>query len=158
MHIIDRDYIHIHIENSHKKTHTKFQLKLLDINEDIIEIPEVSMSVMTTIPAVDFQRICRDMNNIGNNIEVIRSKNAFTIRCMGDFANQETVIESDESFEGEDIKGIYSLRYMNMFTKAVAMCSTVQILQEHDNRFLILKYHVANLGFLNFYLATKVEE
>jgi proliferating cell nuclear antigen len=37
------------------------------------------------------------------------------------------------------------------------MCSTVQILQEQENRFLVLKYNVANLGDLKFYLATKVE-
>ena len=38
------------------------------------------------------------------------------------------------------------------------MCATVQIMQEEQNRFLILKYNVANLGELKFYLATKVDE
>jgi proliferating cell nuclear antigen len=57
--------------------------------------------------------------------------------------------------ESECISGIYSLRYMNIFTKATGMCSTVQIMQEDKNRFLILKYNVANLGDLKFYLATK---
>ena len=47
---------------------------------------------------------------------------------------------------------------MNIFTKATGMCSTVQIMQEEQNRFLILKYNVANLGELKFYLATKVSE
>ena len=47
---------------------------------------------------------------------------------------------------------------MNIFTKATSMCSTVQIMQEEQNRFLILKYNVANLGELIFYLASKVPE
>ena len=47
---------------------------------------------------------------------------------------------------------------MNIFTKATSMCSTVQIMQEDQNRFLILKYNVANLGELKFYFATKVSE
>jgi proliferating cell nuclear antigen len=38
------------------------------------------------------------------------------------------------------------------------MCASVQIIQENGNRFLILKYNVANLGELKFYLATKVSE
>jgi hypothetical protein len=38
------------------------------------------------------------------------------------------------------------------------MCASVQIIQETGNRFLILKYNVANLGELKFYLATKVSE
>jgi proliferating cell nuclear antigen len=57
-----------------------------------------------------------------------------------------------------DIHGLYSLRYLNIFTKATSMASTVQILQEKENRFLILKYMVASLGDIKFYLATKIEE
>jgi len=30
-------------------------------------------------------------------------------------------------------------------------------MQENDNRFLVLKYNVANLGDLKFYLATKMD-
>ena len=76
--------------------------------------------------------------------------------CEGDFANQETNIECIE--ESVNITGSYSLRYMNIFTKATSMCANVQIMQEEQNRFLILKYNVANLGELKFYLATKVSE
>ena len=56
------------------------------------------------------------------------------------------------------INGLYSLKYLNIFTKATSMCASVQIIQEIGNRFLILKYNVANLGELKFYLATKVSE
>jgi len=62
----------------------------------------------------------------------------------GDFANQETSIECPE--ESPEIGGLYSLRYLNIFTKATSMCASVQIMQEEGNRFLILKYNVANLG------------
>ena len=156
--ITDRDYLHIKIENTNKKTSTKFQLKLLDINEDIIEAPVVKMSVITTLPSVDFQRICRDMNNIGSDVDIIRHQDKFIIRCQGDFANQETIIESNDEYNEDKLEGRYSLKYINMFTKATTMCSSVQIMQESDNRFLILRYHVANLGYMNFYLATKVDE
>jgi proliferating cell nuclear antigen len=56
------------------------------------------------------------------------------------------------------MSGLYSLRYLNIFTKATSMCASVQIMQEENNRFLILKYNIANLGELKFYLATKVNE
>ena len=38
------------------------------------------------------------------------------------------------------------------------MCSSVQLMQEPDSKFLILKYNVADLGDLKFYLASKVSE
>ena len=53
---------------SDNKTKTKFELKLLDINENIYEVPEIPMTVTTSISSVDFQRICRDMSNIGTDI------------------------------------------------------------------------------------------
>ena len=86
-------------------------------------------------------------------------KKQFIIECSGDFANQKTVIDCmDNTCQENLLSGLYSLKYMNIFTKATGMCSTVQILQEQENRFLVLKYNVANLGELKFYLATKVLE
>src|SRR5210317_609948 len=148
-----KEYMNIEIHSEQKKTCTKFALKLLDINENQIEVPEMNMTMNTPVPSVDFQRICRDMANIGEDIEITRDGTSFRLKCEGDFANQETDIQCTE--ESPKISGIYSLRYMNIFTKATNMCSTVQIMQEELNRFLILKYNVANLGELKFYLATK---
>jgi len=96
------------------------------------------------------------MSNIGSEIEIKRVGNQLRLRCEGDFANQETCIECPE--ESIEIKGTYSLKYMNIFTKATSMCTSVQIMQEEGNNFLILKYNVANLGEVKFYLATKVSE
>lgn len=158
MSIDNKEFIDILIHNDSKKSVTKFKLKLLDINEEQIELPEVEMSVVTTTQSTDFQRICRDMNNIATNVTIIRSHKLFTIKCEGDFANQDTTIEcSDDTCNTNTVSGIYSLKYLNIFTKATGMCSNVQILQEQENRFLVLKYNVANLGDLKFYLATKVD-
>ena len=158
MEISNKEFIDIKIQNESKKSLTKFQLKLLDINEDQIELPEIEMSVVTTMQSIDFQRICRDMNNIASEVKISRDNKKFMIKCDGDFANQETIIEcSDDTCDGNSVVGVYSLKYLNIFTKATGMCSTVQILQEQENRFLVLKYNVANLGELKFYLATKVE-
>jgi len=96
------------------------------------------------------------MSNIGSEIEITRVGKELRLRCEGDFANQETCIECPE--ESPEIKGLYSLKYLNIFTKATSMCASVQIMQEEGNRFLILKYNVANLGEVKFYLATKVSD
>lgn len=151
-----KEYMNIEIHSEYKKTSTKFALKLLDINENQIEVPEMDMTVNTPMGSVDFQRICRDMANIGDEIEISRGGKILRLVCKGDFADQETEIQCVD--ECPTMTGVYSLRYMNIFTKATSMCSTVQIMQEQQNRFLILKYNVANLGELKFYLATKVNE
>jgi len=154
--INSKEYMDIEITSEVKKTSTKFQLKLLDINENLIEVPDIMMSTITTLPSADFQRICRDMSNIGSEIQIKRENTLLHLSCNGDFANQETSIECPE--KSPNITGLYSLKYLNIFTKATSMCASVQIIQETGNRFLILKYNVANLGELKFYLATKVSE
>lgn len=159
MAVNSKEHIDISIQNESKKSNTKFQLKLLDINEEQIELPAIEMSVTTTMQSADFQRICRDMNNIATNVQITRTEKEFRIQCAGDFANQETVIEcNDDMGSGKNLSGTYSLKYLNIFTKATGMCSTVQIMQEDENRFLVLKYNVANLGELKFYLATKIDD
>ncbi len=154
--ITSKEHMNIEITSEVKRTTTKFQLKLLDINESRIEVPKVDMTTVTTLPSTDFQRLCRDMSNIGTDIEIRRSGTQLRLRCDGDFADQETSIECPE--KSPEITGLYSLKYLNIFTKATSMCASVQIIQETGNRFLILKYNVANLGELKFYLATKVSE
>lgn len=154
--INSKEHMNIEISSEAKKTNTKFQLKLLDINESRIEVPDVEMTTVTTLPSADFQRLCRDMSNIGTDIEIRRVGKEIKLKCEGDFASQETSIECPE--ESPEITGLYSLKYMNIFTKATSMCASMQVIQETGNRFLILKYNVANLGELKFYLATKVSE
>lgn len=152
-----KEYLHIEIASEAKRQTSKFDLKLLDINESRIEVPEIPIEniVSTTLPSADFQRLCRDMGNVGTDITITREANELRLQCEGDFANQETRIETVETTDHK-FNGAYSLRYLNIFTKATGMCSNVQLMQETGNRFLILKYNVANLGELKFYLATKV--
>lgn len=158
MEINDKEFLDIKFENTQKKTKTSFRMKLLDINEDIIEVPDVEMNVVTTMPSVDLQKICRDMSNIGEDVVIARNKKVLSISCNGDFAEQKTNIEcQDTDFDGH-VEGTYSLKYINLFTKATNMCSIVQIMQEESNRFLILKYNIASLGEIKFYIATRVSE
>lgn len=153
--ITSKEFMDIEVLSEAKKQRSNYQLKLLDIDENQIEVPDLKCACMTTMPSVDFQRICRDMGNIGSDIAIARYKNIMKLTCEGDFANQETSIETIENTD-ENVSGVYSLKYLNIFTKATGMCASVQLLQEAA--FLILQYNVANLGHLKFYLATKVNE
>ena len=82
-----RDIMAISIENSTKKSSTHFKLKLLDINDDILEVPDIHMNVVTTMPSIDFQKIARDMGNLSNEMSIIRDENRQERRCRGDFGD-----------------------------------------------------------------------
>jgi proliferating cell nuclear antigen len=156
MEITTNEYLDILIENPSRKTKTR--LKLLDIDENDIEEPQIKMDITTVLPSSEFQRICRDMRqlNENGNVTITRDNNKFKIAIEGDFANQETIIDCPQSQFKGNISALYDLGYLNTFTKASGICASVQIMQEFRNRFLILKYNVANLGELVFYLSSKV--
>ena len=159
MSIDDSYLLHIHIENAVKKSSTSFEFKLLDINDDMLSVPEIDMNVLTTIPSVDFQRVTRDMNNLAQDIRITRKKNTLELECEGGFANQKTILECVESGNDKALGNIFSLKYINMFTRATSLCSSVQLMQhECDSDMpIVFRYTVANLGELKFYLAPKVE-
>ena len=147
------------IENTAKKSRTTFSLKLLDINEDILDVPDISMDVLTTMPSIDFQRIARDMGNLASDMNIYRDGDTLEMSCEGDFANQKTVLSFPDSFP-KRIGATYNLRYINMFTKATGLCSSVQLMQDSsdENMPIVFRYGIANLGDVKFYLAPRVDE
>lgn len=145
----------ITVSNSTKKSTSKFSIKLLDLNEDFLELPETPDADIkeTMIPSIDFQKIIRDMSNIGSELLVKRVGNTVEFSCEGDFAEKQTIIEQVDDVGAEGATGTFSLKYLSMFTKATILCPIVQIIQNADETPIILKYTIANLGELKFYLA-----
>jgi proliferating cell nuclear antigen len=144
----------ITVSNETKKSTSKFSIRLLDLNEDLLEIPdyEDSQKNETVIPSIDFQKIVRDMSNIGSELVIRRFENSVEFSCEGDFAEKQTTIEQEDVVDQEMI-GNFSLKYLSMFTKATILCPLVQIIQESNEQPIIFKYTIANLGELRFYLA-----
>jgi proliferating cell nuclear antigen len=143
----------ISVQNDSKKSTSNFSVKLLDLNEDELEIPEITMRYQTSISSVDFQKLVRDMANIGSDMTITRTGNQIIFKSEGDFASQETNIEQTETVP-EDAQGLFKLKYLSMFTKGTILCSIVQILQnpEPDSP-IVFQYTIANLGDIKFYLA-----
>jgi proliferating cell nuclear antigen len=158
MSISGRDYMELIIENTAKKTFTNFKLKLLDINEDQLDLPDIQMDLVTTMASIDFQRYTRDMGNLSNEISIIRKGSLLELSCTGDFADQMTSLDCGGDFTGR-VGGVFSLKYINLFTKATNMCSSIQIMQDstNENMPIVFRYTIANLGDLKFYLAPRIE-
>ena len=91
----------------------------------------------TTMPSVDLQKICRDMSNIGEDVVIARKKDTLPSPVTGVLQSRRQTLSVKSQLR--HVEGTYSLKYINLFTKATNMCSIVQIMQEESNRFLILK-------------------
>ena len=155
--------LNIEIENSDKNSVTRFKLNLMDLNNKQIDIPKAEFESVITMPSVDFQKICRDMSNISEEIEIKSVGDQLIFSCKGQFAEQETSIGTSTgglSFLHNDqvlIQGIYSLNYLVLFSKCTNLCNSVEIYLKNDFP-LITKYNIASLGEIKLCLAPKFEE
>jgi proliferating cell nuclear antigen len=160
----DESTLGIKIENSEKNSITKYKLNLMDLHEDNISIPPAVFDSVITMPSVDFQKICRDMHNLSDNIEIRSLENQIIFSCKGHFASQETIIgetNSGLSFvknqnPEEIVQGIFALKHLILFSKCTNLCSSIELYLKNDYP-LIIKYAVASLGEIKLCLAPKCD-
>jgi proliferating cell nuclear antigen len=159
----DTCVLNIEIENSDKNAITKFKLNLMDLNDSKIEVPSPEFKSVITMPSIDFQKICRDMSNIAEEIEIKSVGKQLIFSCDGQFVHQETCIGTSNNgltFIHNDeniIQGIYSLKYLVLFSKCTNLCNSVELFLKNDYP-LITKYNIASLGEIKLCLAPKFEE
>ena len=154
----------IKIENSEKNTTTKYNLNLMDLHEENIQIPPAVFDSVITMPSVDFQKICRDMHNLADNLEIKSTENQLIFSCKGHFASQETSIgetNSGLSFvknenPDEIVQGIFALKHLVLFSKCTNLCNSSELYLKNDYP-LIIKYSVASLGDIKLCLAPKCD-
>jgi proliferating cell nuclear antigen len=152
------------INNIEKQSQTIFKLNLLDIADEDITIPPAKFETELTLPSADFQKIVRDMTNIGEAIEIKSSGSNLILSCEGDFADQQTILSetkdglafSVKSKPEEPIQGIFSLKYLLLFTKCTNLCNLLHIYIKNDYP-LIIRYDIANLGHIKLCLSPNVE-
>ena len=158
----DKNRLGIKIENGEKNSRTKYKLKLMDLPGEDIHIPDSEFESVLTMPSGDFQKICRDMDNIAYNMEIRSVGNQLIFRCKGEYADQETII--GETPKGmsylqncnpeEVIQGLFALKHLVLFTKCTNLCPSIELYLKNDYP-LIIKYDVGPLGSVKLCLAPK---
>jgi proliferating cell nuclear antigen len=154
----------IRMENSEKSTVTNYFLKLFDTDVEEIVIPTLNFTSIIHMPAVDLQKICRDMNALGEklDVEITSSGSDLIFKCVGDFADQETIISENNTSNmkvhksngatSEIVQGIFQLKHLVLFTKCTSLCPSIELYLKNDYP-LIVRYTVANLGEVKLVLA-----
>lgn len=86
------NHLGILIKNRERSLKNDIQLGLLDLNEPIVNVPEVVFDSVITMPCTDFQKYCRDLSLISENVQISSKGNAFLMESNGDFAKQKIMI------------------------------------------------------------------
>jgi len=150
------------IESPEKGEVSCYQLKLLELNPESYEIPQQEYHFITNMSSAGFQKICRNMRNIGaERMDIKRHKEQLIFRCEGEYASQETIktpgaqgsnLQFLKTMEGEMYAGTFMLEKLIEFTKCTSLGGTVTILMQNDLP-LIFIYPVGDIGDITLCLA-----
>lgn len=158
-------YLGLKFENGEIKQQKIQKLRLIEPENEELEIPDVKFSSVLNIPSGDFQKIVRDLNCISDKIEIrsISSNDGVELifKCSGSFAQAEirrsenegtmNIINSSTKVN-KIVQGEYSLKNLSYFIKCTNLCNDIEIYLE-NNLPLVVKYNVASLGEIKLCLA-----
>lgn len=152
----DEEKLGIKIENKEKKFSSISKIKLIDLNDENIDIPSTRFENIFQIQCNDFQKFIRDFKDSYDTVNIYTKNNGntFSIVAIGNETEQEIIIGENNDNLDRVFIGNYELRYLHMFCKASGMCPIVEILVK-ENHPLILIYSVADLGTIKLGLSPK---
>ena len=154
------DYLGLKFENGDIKQCKIQKLKLIEPDEEELQLPDVKFSSVINLPSIDFQKIIRDLSNISERLEIKSVGGDLIFKCQGPFAFAEICrSESDGIMEfihknNPDmvIQGEFSLKNLSYFIKCTNLCNSIEMYLENDLP-LVVKYSVASLGEIKLCLA-----
>lgn len=157
-------FLGLKFENGDIKQQKIQKLRLIEPDNEELDVPDVKFSSVLNLPSSDFQKIIRDLGCISDKIEIksiATSEGAELIfKCTGGFAHAEIRrAESDGGMEfiqkqdnSKIIQGEFSLKNLSYFIKCTNLCSQIEMYLE-NNLPLVVKYNVASLGEIKLCLA-----
>ncbi|PNX85517.1 proliferating cell nuclear antigen large form protein [Trifolium pratense] len=141
-----------------------FEMKLMDIDSEHLVIPEAEYDAIVRMPSAEFARICKDLSSIGDTVVISITREGVKFSTKGDIGSanivcrQNTTVDDATVIEmNESVALQFALRYMNSFTKATPLSNTVTISLSNE-RPVVVEYKIAEMGYVRFYLAPKIEE
>jgi len=66
---------------------SEYEIKLMDIDQETLGIPQTDYDVKITLSAAEFARICRDLQQLGESVRIEVSKEGVRFISEGDAAN-----------------------------------------------------------------------
>jgi len=164
----DADIVSFQCESGEEDRIADFDLKLMQIESEHMEIPEQHYKVSAKLPSAEFQKICRDLKEFGETMQVKASKEGITFSVQGDVGAGNVMLKPRESEKPEEkvtltvhepVTATFALRYLVNFAKAAPLCGAVELGLGPDAP-LLVKYDLEKTdnGYMQFYLAPKIDE
>merc|ERR1712118_636856 len=143
----------------------EFELKLMEIESEHMEIPEQQYKVVVKMPSAEFLKVCRDLKEFGETMQINASKEGIRFSVQGDLGSGNVMLKPRDADKPEEtvsltvhepVVATFALRYLNNFAKAAPLCGFVELGLGPDSP-LSVKFDLdkADNGHMQFYLAQR---
>lgn len=75
-------------------------MKLMDIDQEHLGIPDTQYDATITMSSAEFQRICRDLGALGESVKIEASKEGVRFSCEGEVGNGSVLLKQSAGREG----------------------------------------------------------
>lgn len=163
------DKLNIEFKNlkpTEKEFPKEFCLPLMEVESDLLEIPDVEYEVDFSISAKTFNLLMAQMINFDEDIKMEFSEEKIRFTASGDslgsmkvdlFSNKVEYVEEYSIAEGSELNSSFSIKYFNAFCKFDKLSSKVN-LHFSENYPMQLRYDIDDKSYMRFMLAPKVED
>ena len=139
----------------------------MDINAEQLGIPDTPYKCNIKMPSDEFQRIVRDLQVLGDTCTISCTKEGVRFSVSGAMGTGNILVRANATSDKESEQVVidmeepvelnFALRYLNFFTKATSLSSSVLICMSPDVP-VVVEYPIQELGHIKYYLAPKIEE
>ncbi|KAF2435867.1 proliferating cell nuclear antigen [Tothia fuscella] len=160
------DVVNFTFESADSDRISEYDIKLMDIDQEHLGIPDTEYGAVVKMPSSEFLRICRDLSAISESVTIECTKEGVKFSSNGDIGNgavtlrQHTDVDKpDKNVEislTEPVSLTFSLKYLLNFCKATGLSSSVELSLSSEVPLLVDYTLGSNNGFLRFYLAPKI--
>jgi len=89
----DGDVVNFIFESKDQKRYSNFELKMNDIDQEQLGIPDTEYECHIQMPSGEFQRICRDLAAIGDTVTISATKQGVKFSVSGDIGSGDMTIK-----------------------------------------------------------------
>lgn len=144
---------------------SEFNLNLLTLDSEHLGIPDQEYSAVVTMSAGEFTRICRELTQITDTLNINVDKNNIKFAVNGDIGGGSITLKRNDTEKAEErtslevsepVSMAFALRYLNLFNKASSLGDTV-ILSMSPEVPIVVQFGF-QIGELKYFLAPKISE
>lgn len=139
-----------------------FELNLIDVDEDSLEIPNVEYDVDFTIKSKKFVEVLSELNTFGQNLNIKCSESTIELNANCEYTKLKVNVpinDLDEYAiaENEELNISVSLSHLCKMCLSMKICQTINIGLSYEYP-MLLKYNLGDDIKVNFYIAPKISD